>query len=897
MKKTARTTHRRESYPGHPGRPGQRGGSAPRTGTVADRIAKVRALVFKAESQGGDVTRVINKSGMHTYVRDPKGGGSYGLHELKRANPGQLGVFTTYHVMHAPHEAHADYRNAARESYPGHPGRPGQRGGSAPTKGGDASPIDVSRAAVAATYAAYMRAGDVGLNHPTSVAYQDALRKHKALYRALPGDEQNAEVRRIAVAKMNALKRARESAAKLARLGLVEKKNAPGFTITAEFRKKYGIAPKGGGPPSDYALPLPPADHPLASKFARAVLSRAGQVDASKYSPASIARQVAKAKAILAKKRGPKKKVAEAASVEFRRLGRAELRRALDSLFLRAAEAAAKTSQNATAAASADPDDDEPDADDAATDDQIKAAVQAQSALWGQLPAPPIDPEDGDSGDPEPTAIELVSHDPLTRTVTVLNTHAGKTFSASYEVDDDGNVAFRDVREVPASAAASRAVEAIRRAREAGRKVSVSRMEFREAVDVAEYDLEAGTARIIIISEGKGNPGDRHVYSADFIRHAVADKLFEGARSFLDHPSAAEERDLPERSVRRLGGWLSDVELGVDPKTGGAAAFATFHPQVGHELAVNLLRTCEEYTRKYPGESYIGFSINAYGVGGPVDIEGEQWNQVDRMTECLSVDMVTQAGARGRSISYKETGMKKTATQRGGNKTRESFIDANLDIDIRTPAERAADAKSAKLKARDGLLEAALNGSAGKKLREAIGAKPDGDLTDDEKKKLAEALGITDKQIEALAESTTGDGGAGGDEGEPEGDDADLDDEEGDELEGTDDETERLRKEAAAHKKRADEAEAKLAEARASNKSIVVDKIMDKFKVAEGKRPMARLFISEGKTEDELIERARAFVSANPSDGDTFGVVGAMRESRGAGEPAFATPSFAPEGR
>lgn len=74
--------------------------------------------------------------------------------------------------------------------------------------------------------------------------------------------------------------------------------------INASFRRKYGIPPKGTAPAggwadSDYGFPLPPADHPNALKFAHAVLSRAHQN--TRFDPADVAKQVRKAKAIVAR--------------------------------------------------------------------------------------------------------------------------------------------------------------------------------------------------------------------------------------------------------------------------------------------------------------------------------------------------------------------------------------------------------------------------------------------------------------------------------------------------------------------------------------------------------------------------------------------------------------------
>lgn len=69
--------------------------------------------------------------------------------------------------------------------------------------------------------------------------------------------------------------------------------------IHSTFRRKYGIPPHGDrkAPDSQWGFPLPPADHPQALQFARAVLSRAHQ--AKDFAASDVAKQVAKAKAIV----------------------------------------------------------------------------------------------------------------------------------------------------------------------------------------------------------------------------------------------------------------------------------------------------------------------------------------------------------------------------------------------------------------------------------------------------------------------------------------------------------------------------------------------------------------------------------------------------------------------
>ena len=83
--------------------------------------------------------------------------------------------------------------------------------------------------------------------------------------------------------------------------------------VRAHFRKAYGIAPSGPGPFSDseYGLPLPPEGHPLAVRFARAVLRRAHQ--ATRFPPERVAAVVARAKRILDHANADKGKSTESA--------------------------------------------------------------------------------------------------------------------------------------------------------------------------------------------------------------------------------------------------------------------------------------------------------------------------------------------------------------------------------------------------------------------------------------------------------------------------------------------------------------------------------------------------------------------------------------------------------
>jgi hypothetical protein len=97
---------------------------------------------------------------------------------------------------------------------------------------------------------------------------------------------------------------------------------------------------------------------------------------------------------------------------------------------------------------------------------------------------------------------------------------------------------------------------------ESGGTMTAKTLVFVEALDLteAQIDNEAQTVRQRIIRTGRSTNG--RVYDAPVLQRAAA--LFEGVKTFADHPSAGERRDRPERSVRHITGWLDGVEFRED---------------------------------------------------------------------------------------------------------------------------------------------------------------------------------------------------------------------------------------------------------------------------------------------------------------------------------------------
>jgi len=466
---------------------------------------------------------------------------------------------------------------------------------------------------------------------------------------------------------------------------------------------------------------------------------------------------------------------------------------------------------------------------------------------------------------------------------------------------------------------------ALARIRESNAKAQVEKIALHVRLSEINLTGESPIAHVMIIREGPGNLGDRHWYTGACLAGASA--LFEGAHNYKDHPTPDEDAQRPGRSVKDLGGWFSDIEVQpfADPDLGAVSAlYAVFHPQVGDDLTLNLLRTCAEYSKKYPGESYVGLSINAYGVGAPIDRDGEQWNQVDEITEVVSVDTVTRAGAKGRILTFQENDVKTKRTPRA-RRTTEAFGNPNVMIDIRTKSEREADAQTARKSVREAIRKStfkALPKAARILVLEAAGMAPamaattpdDGSipkLTDAQDQALDAQLGLIDGGLLDTALDTVlggNDDASGSMEGDDDEEDVPLTKEQimamtpeqmQAALLGQVDpgcapgtlpaghggagiaphieaalaplkaENERLARENSSLK----------SSTTAANKATIADRVMEQMKVPANFRPAMKRAIITANDENELIEAARDWVQAFIPQDDGAGIVAGVREN------------------
>ncbi|MFA7386076.1 MAG: hypothetical protein WCZ87_00290 [Thiohalobacteraceae bacterium] len=135
----------------------------------------------------------------------------------------------------------------------------------------------------------------------------------------------------------------------------------------------------------------------------------------------------------------------------------------------------------------------------------------------------------------------------------------------------------------------------------------------------------------VIVVEGRSANGN--VYTREALQSGV--RIFDGALMFADHPSAVEEAQRPERSVRDVVGRVKGPYIGTT-KDGKTALRGKFH-----------VSEAETSLRTKIAEGIIdGLSLRAFGQGKR-DKSGDFIVESFQANPFTSVDVVTVAAAGG----------------------------------------------------------------------------------------------------------------------------------------------------------------------------------------------------------------------------------------------------------
>lgn len=144
-----------------------------------------------------------------------------------------------------------------------------------------------------------------------------------------------------------------------------------------------------------------------------------------------------------------------------------------------------------------------------------------------------------------------------------------------------------------------------------------------------------------------------------------------GTHVYFDHPSTEEEWSRPERSVRDLAG---SFETGAVFREDGGA---------GPGLYANVRMFPEADKWLEPRKESVGMSIRAQGTAAETD----DGYTITSLTEGLSVDIVTRAGAGGKVLQLMES--KKDTPQTGAqngadlaslNQTVSGLVESNSKV-------------------------------------------------------------------------------------------------------------------------------------------------------------------------------------------------------------------------
>ena len=246
----------------------------------------------------------------------------------------------------------------------------------------------------------------------------------------------------------------------------------------------------------------------------------------------------------------------------------------------------------------------------------------------------------------------------------------GTTYRTTYAIDDQQQVTIgepvqveRKTTYVPVGAASTTEAEDF-----------TTGGEFVALVEKAVR--KDGTMAVKVIQPGVGTSG---FYPAGVLERDGPKVFAKGTRIFVDHPTATEEADRPERSVRDLAGeFVSDARWETQGAAGpglyaDAKVFGPWQPFV-EELA-----------------PHIGMSIRAQGRGTMGEVDGEPMRIIKELVSAQSVDLVTAAGAGGQILSLFESARNRAAVEFAP-----TYLEADTDMANEQELKEARDALAAK---------------------------------------------------------------------------------------------------------------------------------------------------------------------------------------------------------
>jgi hypothetical protein len=205
---------------------------------------------------------------------------------------------------------------------------------------------------------------------------------------------------------------------------------------------------------------------------------------------------------------------------------------------------------------------------------------------------------------------------------TAIYCMGGKLFSITYKIDAKDNVTLGTPVQVEISYVAKT---------EESHRVPVR---LGEALRESSYNSTTGKLTLTVIKPGFNTSKSRYYKESTLKRDH---KIFEGAKMFVNHATAAEEKARPEGDVN---GWVATINK-TWAETDGTimAEAAVIDPPFKAKL--DLLAENKKL-------SEMGVSIRAIGESYDEEVNGVNTKVVESFIAARSVDFVTYPGAGGR---------------------------------------------------------------------------------------------------------------------------------------------------------------------------------------------------------------------------------------------------------
>ena len=154
-----------------------------------------------------------------------------------------------------------------------------------------------------------------------------------------------------------------------------------------------------------------------------------------------------------------------------------------------------------------------------------------------------------------------------------------------------------------------------------------------------KFIKEDGTALIKIITPGWGSSG---YYSEAMLDRDAPVVYTAGTQMFMDHPTAADEKARPERSLTNLAGFITESGKFLKNGPQGPGVYAK----------AQILSPYRGFLNEVA--QIIGVSHRALGKGTSGSAEGRQGKIIESLTKCVSVDFVTLPGRGGAIVPMLE---------------------------------------------------------------------------------------------------------------------------------------------------------------------------------------------------------------------------------------------------